>query len=411
MKKVFLLLAVMVVMASCGKEPSGDPTPGTEPLTPRKVTYGPELYWADDYDGPLGLQVGTSASGEPRIMLAGVQLYTTGANVFNLFLQALGTGGNHNLELIEKTVDVLRDEKVPYIRFSCSPFYAKDMGQYTDDEAAYFKCLDYLATLCDKAHVLIMPSIFWNTGCLPDYFDESLEAAWGKTTSKSYKFMLEYTKKVVDCLKGHKCLAAWEFGNEFNLGADIAIANYEQMSAKCVETTLKGFAETCLANDPEQRLVTSGHAIMRNAQYHLYTGPSWNVDSYDQYKTMTGMMTPEPMKGISEHVYDDQRVFSDLGTMDLTNQLIQAKRCAAELGKVYYIGEFTGPHSQAENWEEIMEKHYAAHYAQRIQLSLVWNYALKGDVEWSYKANTDWGDAAFRLMRMYNKKFEKIQQD
>jgi len=412
MNKLFLLFAVMAMLASCGKE-SGNNQSGNTPTKQDKLTtYGPDLYWADDYDGPLGLQYGTSSSGEPRIMLAGVQLYTTGVNAFNIFTQALGDGGKHNLDVIKETVDVLKEEKVPYIRFSCGPFYAKQMNQYTDDKKAYFECLDYLATLCDEAHVLIMPSVFWNTGCLPEYFNETKEEAWGSTTSKTYKFMISYTKEVVDCLKGHKCLASWEFGNEFNLGADIEIAGYEKMSAKCVETSLKGFAETCLANDPEKRLVMSGHAIMRNAQYHLYNKPaSWTTDSYEQYKTMTAMMNPEPLKGMSEHVYDDARKFSDLGTLDLSNQLIQAKRCAKELGKVYYVGEFTGPHSSAEDWKAQMEKHYVAHYAQRIQLSLVWNYALKGEIEWSYRADSDWGNAAFRLMRMYNKKFEKIIQD
>ncbi|MCQ2143541.1 MAG: hypothetical protein MJY56_05675 [Bacteroidales bacterium] len=411
MKKTFLILAVATMFVSCGKTPAG-PTPGPTPTpTPKTSTYGPELYWADDYDGPLGLQLGTSASGEPRMMLAGVQLYTTGVNAFNIFTQALGNGGHHNLALIDQTVEVLKQEKVPYIRFSCSPFYDYQMNQYTDDKEAYFACLDHLATLCDEAHVLIMPSVFWHINCLPTYFHESLQDAWGKTTSQSYQFMLQYTKEVVDCLKGHKCLAAWEWGNEFNLGADIGLAGYEPMSAKCVELSLKGFAETCLANDPEQRLVMSGHAAMRPAQYHLYTQQNWTVDSFKEYKIMTDMMTPEPMKGMSEHIYEDTRQFSDLGAMNLTNQLIQSKKCAAELGKVYYVGEFTGPHSSAKDWEAAMEKHYAAHFAQRIQLSLVWNYALKGEIEWSYRADTEWGDATFRLMRQYNKKFERIKQD
>lgn len=409
MNRLYAFLAVAVIAVSCGKTPAG-PTPGPTP-TPKTSTYAPELYWDDDYDGPLGLQLGTSASGEPRMMLAGVQLYTTGVNAFNIFTQALGNGGHHNLDLIDQTVAVLKQEKVPYIRFSCSPFYDYQMNQYTDDKEAYFACLDHLATLCDEAHVLIMPSVFWNCGCLPAYFSEKMEQAWGNTSSDTYGFMLKYTKEVVDCLKGHKCLAAWEFGNEFNLAADIGIAGYEQMSSKCVETTLKGFAETCLENDPEKRMVMSGHAVMRNAQYHLYTQHNWTVDTVDEYRTISGLMNPEPVKGMSEHVYDDPRQFAGQGSLTLANQLAEAKKCAASLGKVYYVGEFTGPHSSAKDWEEQMTKHYAAHFAQRIQLSLVWNYALKGDIEWSYKADTEWGDAAFRLMRMYNKKYEKIQQD
>ena len=81
--------------------------------------------------------------------------------------------------------------------------------------------------------------------------------------------MIDYTKDIVNTLKDHKCLAAWEFGNEFNLGADIDIAGYAEFPAAAVETACKGFAETVASLDPQDRLILSGHSVMRNAQWNL----------------------------------------------------------------------------------------------------------------------------------------------
>jgi len=401
-------MAVLSITGCKKNSGGGSDTPTTEPK------YAPEVYWADDYSGPLGFQVGESNKAKkPRIMLGGVQLYCTGVNNFDLFTQSFRESGPFDTDLIKKTVEVLQTEKVPVIRFSCTPFYPRWMGYYTDNKTEYFKALDYLATCCDEAHVLIIPSVFWNTGCLPEYFKEKDSmSAWGDTNSQTYKFMQSYTKEVVDCLKGHKCLAAWEFGNEFNLAADIGIAGYEQMSADCVETALKGFAEVCLANDPQKRLTSSGNSIMRNSQYHQYRYATWDTDSYKEYTEMTAKMTPSPMLGVSEHVYNDVRKFSDLGEVDLAGQIEYAQRCAADVGKVYYIGEFTGPHtSDPTGWEATMAKHYAAHLYGRVQLSMVWNYDYDGGTEWSFKADTDWGDATFKLMRQYNVKFAEIIPD
>jgi len=396
-------------MAACGKETAGDLSGTGQESEKKSATscYPTGIYWAEDYKGPLGLQYMVSEEGEPLMMLAGKPLYLFGTNNYNLLMQALGNKGNHNRELIRQTVEVLRQERVPYIRFMTMPYYHYEMNRYTDDKEAYYVCLDYLATLCDEAHILIMPCLITTTECLPTYFGETKQEAWGNTSSKSYNFMIEYTREVIDCLKSHKCLAAWEFGSEFNLAADIGIVEgHEQMSADCVGTSLKGFAETCMECDPEKRLVLSGHAFMRNAQYHLYTEKNWTVDTYDQYKFMTGLMTPDPMMGMTEHIYDTRRVFRDLGTLSLEEQLAEAKRCARELGKVYAVDEFTGPHFGYKDWEGPMERSFEALYNQKVQLCLVWNYALKGDVAQSFKADTEWGDATFRLVRKYNKKCE-----
>ncbi len=400
----FTAMALMLCLAACEKDNGGG---NTDESTGK---FAPEIYWADSYTGKYGIQTGILASlpGKPRMLLGGVPLYVTGVNCYNLFVQCNETDNMQTNEM-EETVKVMAKEEVPIVRFSCSPFYPSQMHFYTEQKEKFLSNLGRLAELCDQYHILLIPSVFWNTSCLPEYFGEEIEA-WGDTSSKTYQFMLTYTADIVNTLKGHKSLAAWEFGNEFNLAADIGIAGYAQIPASAVGTAYKGFAETVSSLDDQGRLIASGNSVMRNAQWNLAHNKSWTNDTFKQYVEITGVMTPDPMKGMSEHLYEEERVFSDLGTLNRANQIIKAKEAAASLGKVYYIGEFTGPKGAGGD-SLMVKRHYSTYLSQKVQLSLIWNYALRGEIEWSFKADTDYGNMAFGYMRKYNNYFRKMKSE
>ncbi len=372
--------------------------------------FATDVYWADNYSGAYGIQLGATSSGpeKPRMMLGDVPLYVTGVNCYNLFVQCHETDNMQTKEM-EETVNVLANEEVPIVRFSCGPYYANQMHFYTDQKEQFLSNLGKLADLCDQKHILLIPSIFWNTSCVPEYCGEAL-AAWGDTSSETYKFMVAYTTDIVNTLKGHKCVAAWEFGNEFNLAADIGSQGYADIPAKAIGTAYKGFAETVASLDNQGRLISSGNSVMRNAQWNLANNGSWTNDTFQQYVEITGIMTPEPMKGMSEHIYEESRVFSDLGTLNRTYQIIRAKEAAESLGKVYYVGEFTGPKTASGDSLKV-KRHYTAYLSQKVQLSLIWNYALRGEIEWSFKAGTEYGDMAFKYMRKYNDLYRKIKPE
>ncbi len=395
-------LMIWLLPVGCEKNPQEDPEKDTRCALDR--------YWADDYEGEIGIQqkeYPVNGAMVPRMFLGGKLLYVTGMNCYNLFVQCHEANGMKT-ENMETTVEVLKKEQVPIVRFSGSPFYARQFHFYLDNKQQYLANLDHLATLCDEAHILLIPSVFWNTGSVPDYYEEP-PTAWGDPSSKTYAHMLSYTTDIVNTLKDHKCVAMWEFGNEFNLAADIASAGYPDIPARVVSTAYKGFADLIKTLDPHGRVIASGNSIMRNAQYHLMVGPSWDNDSYAQYKEVSAVFTPDPMTGMSEHVYEDARVFTDIGTVGRSDQIKYAKQAAAELGKVYYVGEFTGPKT-AEGDSLKVRKHFISYYAQRVQISLMWNYALKGDIEWSFKADTPYGSMAFNLMREYNERFKTVTE-
>lgn len=404
-------LAIFTFTVSCcGDGGGGKDKPGK---TTEDAKWALDVYWSDDYSGNLGIQQGimpsaSSKAGKQAMFLGGIPLYVTGVNCYNLFVQCHETDDMDTGEM-EETVKVLAEEEVPIVRFSCSPFYSSQMHFYVGQKDKYLANLSKLADLCDENHILLIPSIFWYSACIPEYSGEEL-AAWGKTDSKTYSFMKSYAADIVNVLKNHKCLAAWEFGNEFNLQADIASEGYPEISASAISVAYKGFAETVEKLDPHGRMICSGNSVMRNAQWNRAYNNTWTNDTYGQYEEITGLFTPEPMKGMSEHVYEEARVFKDKGIVNLTSQMMYAEKAATDLGKVYYIGEFTGP-ATAKGDSTMVKKHYAAQYSQKIQLSLIWNYALRGEIEWSFKAGTDYGDMAFGLMRRYNALLKEMKAE
>lgn len=391
MKKILLLIAAAFLfgLVSCEKEPQENDV--------EAGGYALDLYWADDYDGKLGIQV--SGGTTPTMTLAGEPLYVTGVNCYNLFNQSINA--SMSVSDMEKTLEVLVEQKVPVVRFNCNIYHASELALYFEKKDQYFANLTRLAQLCDEAHILLIPSVFWQIATLPEYYSEELKE-WGNTKSDTYKFMLDYTAEVVNALKGHKCIAAWEFGNEFNLAADIDIAGYPNITAVQIGTAVKGFADVVASLDPQGRLISSGHSVMRNAQWHLANENNWTTDSFSQYVEMTGVMTPDPVKGMSEHIYEEARAFSDRGTLDRSGQIASSIECARSLGKVFYVGEFTGP-SDASS--DVVKSHYDTYYNLEVQLSLIWNYSLNGDIEHSFKAGTREGNVAFGYMRNLNQRF------
>jgi len=431
MKRITIILAAMAILASlagCEKEKTDNKNGGNGSETKKNeikpiqdpidgdftYEYALDKYWSEEYEGPYGIKVGriSAISSDYRMILAGQPLYAAGINCYNLMTQNQDAS-DEGFENVKKTVDILAKEKVPIVRFSVIPWSADDINnRYLANKAAYLEKLDKLATLCDEKHILLVPSLCWeitqmikSTG---EYTDESI-ALWGNLKSKTYLLMIEMATDLVNTLKDHKCIAMWEFGNEMNLQANIDIAGYPALPADAVQRAARGFAKKCFELDPHGRLVSSGYSVMRNGQYHMYKEKNWGPDTYEQYVEITGLMTPSPMLGMSEHHYlGDNREFSDLGKQDHAGQLKYAKKCAGDLGKVFYVGEFTGPTCSDANLS-IAEQYYEDFYDARVQICLIWNFILKGSASGADfrpdEANTV---GVFNKMRSVNDKFKAL---
>lgn len=393
-------------------------------------------YWKSGYQGPKGLQQGTR-NGTPLFMLAGLPVYVSGVNCYDLFNGDL-TGSGHSNAWHTQVVARLAENQVPIVRFNCGIFGAGEFNSYYNSglKDQYLSCLEDLARQCDENHILLIPSFFWNYEAIPQALDDAptLQSgarsytAWGNPQSKTYKMMLQYTEDVVSVLKSHKCIAAWEFGNELNLQADLYKANQAmgEIYTANVVTAYKGFADLVHSLDPEGRVICSGNSIMRNYQYNRWKTGSGSTDSYNQYVTVSAEYTPGLMNGMSEHIYDGEtRKFSDYGTVsDRNKQLEYALKCAKENNKVYYVGEFSGPAGTAMNnggGIKAVKSHFDSYEKMGIQISLVWNYAMTCNVEWSFnetqivqtvnsqrvKTNSKDGASTLQMVRDLNEQFRR----
>ena len=394
-------------------------------------------YWESGYSGPVGLQAG-NVSGVPTILLAGLPLYVTGINCYDLFNGDLSPSGHSNA-WHRQVVERLDANEVPIVRFNCGVFSAEEFGAYYDSalKAQYLDCLEDLAAQCDEKHILLIPSFFWNYAAIPEYFEEAplLESGvrnysvWGNPDSKTYQMMLDYTKEVVNVLKGHKCIAAWEFGNELNLAADLykKDTSCNEIYAEDVFTAYKGFASKVKSLDSSGRIICTGNSIMRNNQYNRWKSGTTTKDTFAQYVDVAAAFTPGDMLGMSEHIYDGEtRAFKDYGTVSRDTQLDLALRCARQSGKVYYVGEFTGPAGTAASTggPDAVKSHLDSYLKNKIQISLVWNYAMTCNVEWSFSetqivrsvggvreiTESDYGAKTFEAMRTLNAEFKALDE-
>lgn len=370
------------------------------------------LYWNNE-GVRKGLYVknvpvtGTNVSAEAVICMAGRKYYATGANCYALFSYCLKDGG---IDLTDAyaSLDTLKNEGVSVVRFNCGVFYSEELSAYTEHRDDYLAALRKVAAYAEQCRIGLIPSFIWNYSAVSHYYDEPYRC-WGKAGSRTVGFLTRYTGDVVTALREYKSIFGWEFGNELNLQADLP--NWqERFDTEDPDDWTKGddihfafrtFAGIVRAKDPDSRMILSGNATLRPSQYHQYAENSWDTDSAGQYRTITDLFNPYPINTVTEHVYEAGRKFADYGEVSLERQLAEAMYAARVLNKAYVVGEFGGVLPS----EEAYRRYYDAFLHAGVQLSLIWNFALRGNVEHSFTATEPRGRYLFGLIREYNEKY------
>ena len=169
--------------------------------------------------------------------------------------------------------------------------------------------------------------------------------------------------------------AAWEFGNEFNLHADLP--QYAQRHPQAdppdwrdvfgtedpdwrirgndILYAYRTFTRIVRRLDPDRRMLLSGNAILRETQYNQYTRDRMTIDDTKQYRKISRILNPGPIETVSEHVYQHGRQFADLGKVSLDEQIAIAVETARSLGKVYVMGEFGAIRGSREEYVPFFE--------------------------------------------------------
>lgn len=289
-------------------------------------------------------------SDQGMVLRCGEPYRGIGINYFSAFVRALHDPTDRSYD---DGLRVLAEHEIPFARFMACGFWPNDFARYREDKEGYFQTMDAVVASAESHGIGLIPSLFWFIAAVPDLVGEPV-SAWGDGESKTRDFMRTYTREVVMRYNDSPTIWAWEFGNEYNLAADLPGEHYpnvaprlgtpesrsaaDKVSSAMVEDALRDFAETVRECDPV-RPITSGHSVPRPSAWHLERDGTWDIDTREQFAENLSTRVPEPIDMISVHVYphDELKRFGGTHPEDILRLVTNAAR---EHGHAVFVGEF-----------------------------------------------------------------------
>lgn len=248
---------------------------------------------------------------------------------------------------------VLAEYEIPFARFMACGFWPMDFALYREDKEAYFRVMDDVVRAAEAEGIGLIPSLFWFVAAVPDLVGEPV-SAWGDGASKTRAFMRQYTREVVERYRNSPVIWAWEFGNEYDLAADLPGAHYplvaprqgtpesrseaDALSSSMVKEAFGEFLATIRELDPV-RPITSGYSLPRPAAWHLAHEGNWTIDTREQFTEVLTARVPESADLISVHLYphDEPTRFGGTTSDEILRLVMGAAR---KSGKAVFVGEF-----------------------------------------------------------------------
>jgi len=288
--------------------------------------------------GALGLTVSLRGT----LVHEGRDYRGIGVNCFSLFYRTLKDPTDTSYDAVFKA---LASRGIPFARFMCGGFWPRDNALYVKDKAEYFRRLDRVVASAGRHGVGLLPSLFWHVSTVPDLVSEPCDA-WGDPKSKTHAFMRTYTREVVTRYRNSSAIWGWEFGNEYNLPADLpnaakhrpacwpklgtpkARSIRDDLTHAMIRTAFVEFAREVRRHDPH-RIISTGNSIPRASAWHQWKEKSWTGDTPAQQGEMLRGDNPDPCSVISIHVYTDAR-----------KRLAAAVKTARAAKKPLFVGEF-----------------------------------------------------------------------
>lgn len=335
-----------------------------------------------------------TVSEEGVLLREGRPYRAVGVNFYSAFVRRLSDPTDTSYR---EGFATLAEYEVPFARFSASGFHPDTMRQYLEDRDGYLALLDDVVAAAAEHGVGLIPSLFWNTSCVPDLVGESRNQ-WGNPDSKTMAFMRTYTSDIVARYVNSPAIWAWEFGNEFDLAVDLPNAatqrppisvghgtpeqrsEADDLRFDMVVTAFREFAVAVRAIDPKRPIIT-GNSLPRAASYHQRTQLSWVPDSREQFREQLAAFTPDPCSVISVHVYtpDHEGRFGQRMTSydELLALCMEASRQAR---KPLFVGEWgarddvEGPARDAARRDNL--EMITALERQNVPLAAVWVFDL-----------------------------------
>lgn len=331
-----------------------------------------------------------SSDGKGGLLLDGKPFRGIGVNYFDAFSRLLKEDGK--ISDVENGFRVLASNSIPFVRFSACGFWPVNWKLYQTNKSEYFQRFDQFVALAEQHHVGLIPSLFWHQPTISDLVGEPVDQ-WGNASSKTLEFMRRYTREVVTRYQNSPAIWAWEFGNEFNLVADLPNAAEhrpqivpqlgtpkersarDELSHKNIRLALEEFAREVRRHD-STRLILSGNAFPRPTAWHQLHEGKWKKDSTGQRVEMLAEDNPSPISSLCGRLY---------ATSDL-EFLKPAMKFSKRIGKPLIIGEFgvegaltDANRKQFERWMEALDEN-------EIPLAALWVFDFSGQSNWNVTA-------------------------
>lgn len=325
-------------------------------------------------DAPMGLTVRRDGA-----LLREGRLYRgVGVNWFDPFCQRIEDPQDRSFE---EGFAVLARHKIPFVRFMACGFWPRDMKLCQTDKAAYFALLDEVVRCAEKHGIGLIPSLFWHTSTVPDLVGEPCDA-WGDPASKTHQFMRDYTREVVTRYKASPAIWGWEFGNEYNLPADLPNAKEhrppawpnlgtpatrsqrDELTYAMIRIAFAEFAKEVRRHDPH-RIISTGNSIPRASAWHQEREKSWTKDTPEQYAQMLAGEAPAGIDVLSVHIYREN-----------VQRLAQTASIAKALQKPLFVGEFGVPGPDTAESRQQFQEMLAEIEKAEVPLAALWVFDL-----------------------------------
>jgi len=342
---------------------------------------------------------GLTVDAQGCLRLRGEPYRGLGVNYYDAFVRSLRYPPG---PACESGFRVLAREGIPFVRFSAGGYWPVDWGLYQTNRAEHWRKLDAVVRAAEKSGLGLIPSLFWHYPTISDLAGEPI-LRWGEVSSRTREFMRTYTREVVLRYRDSDAIWAWEFGNEFNLGADLPNASQhrapiqsslgtpatrskaDDLTHVAFRAALEDFGREVRRWD-SHRLILSGNAFPRASAWHQMQKGTWEPDSESEWAAMVDADNPNSFQALSGRLY----TASDLERMPWAATVARSRARPLVIGEFGVRGPAT-PEAAAtlEAWMDALEKH-------EVALAAFWVFDFDGQQgEWS----ASFDDARAPLLR------------
>ncbi len=343
-----------------------------------------------------GAGAGLSTNERGELLLRGVPFQGIGVNYYDAFVRTLEPTARTNYDAGFRE---LAARKIPFARFSAGGYWPQNWALYQTNRAEYFARLDGVVKSAERHGIGLIPSCFWHLSAVPDLVGEPCNR-WGDTNSRTIAFMRQYTRELVTRYAPSPALWGWEFGNEYNLAADLPNAAdhrppvvtslgtpaqrtaEDELTHAAIRVAFREFAREVRKHDP-QRIIVSGNAFPRVSAWHQVQEKSWKSDTRAQFAEMLAADNPGPINTLSVRGYD---LTTDIERLDQAMAVARAEK------KPLFVGEFGVPGAASAESQLQFTAMLNAIETNHVPLAALWVFDFDGQAkDWNVTATNGRG--------------------